>query len=227
MLRWHFFSICVLALAVLASAAARGDDVLPKAFPANRYDKMSTHSPFSPPTAAPVAPVAVAAPTGTWTDKLAVTLLMQEGSIYVATVVDRESSKHYLVTSEKENAQQMMLSSVQWGNKNNPPRVTIRRGTQFGLVAFDPTAGGGGSASAPPASFNNPMFRPAIPGSPNNGAPNPGAALFHAPPGGRGGPITPSAVIRRPPIPAVPTPVNPRAVNGVNQQDTDDDDDDQ
>jgi hypothetical protein len=218
-----------LALAVLASGAARGDDVLPKPFPANRYDSMSTHSPFSPPTVAPIAPVTVAAPTGTWTDKLAVTLLMKEGSIYVATIVDRESAKHYLVTSDKENDQQMMLSSVQWGDKNNPPRVTIRRGTLFGLVAFDPTAGGGGgSASAPQANFNNPMFRPPIPGS-NNGAPNPGATVFHPPPGGpaggRGGPIMPSAV-RRPPIPSVPTPVNPRSVNGLNQQDTDDDDDD-
>jgi hypothetical protein len=215
-----------LALGLWASGAARGDDVLPKASPANRYDKMSTHSPFSPPTVAPSAPVTVAAPTGTWTDKLAVTLLMQNGGVYVATVVDRDSSRHFLVTSDRENDRQMMLTNVQWGDKNDAPRITIRQGNASGQVAFDPTAGGGG-VSVPQPGGPASMFRPPIPGAANQPV-NQGAPFFHPPPGGRapGGPITPSAVIRRPPIPAAPVPVNPRIVNGLSQQAADDDDDD-
>jgi hypothetical protein len=212
---WAFFLAAFLA----AAPASRAGDILPKAFPASRYEKLGAHSPFAPPTVVVAGPAPVIAPTTSWSDKLAITLLTQQGGKYVATVLDRDSSQHFLVDSEQENERHMMLSSVQWADAPNQTRVTIRRGTEFGQVSFDPSASANISA-------------PSIPGA--RGAmgaisrpPMPSSATFHPPPGGLNGARSPS-VIRRPTIPATPPTLAPRTFpgNGVVQQPADDDDDD-
>jgi hypothetical protein len=216
-----------LAFGFVAGSGARADDVLPKALPANRYEKLAAHSPFAPPTvAAPVAPAPVAAPKGSWADKLAVTALMQNGGIYIATVVDRDSSQHFIVTSDKENERSMMLASVQWGDKYDQTRITIRRGAEFGQVAFDASAGAASAVMGPGAPVPP---RPMIPGGPLPGA---GTAQFHPPPGANPafrGPQGPSNIVRRQPIfstpAATPRPVFPRPTAKPAADDDDDDDD--
>ncbi len=201
-------------------ASARADDPLPTSYPVSRYQKMQAHSPFAPPTV-PVAPTPAVA-GGAWTDKLAVTSLMQQGGKYVAMVLDRDTEQHFLVTSDKEDEHRLMLSSVQWAPKFGDMRITIRRGTEFGQVTFDPSAGAGaaGSAAGGPGGVRQP---PPIPGA--------GPTVFHPPPGLNSAPGTasPSSIIRRPGIGSVPPPVTaPRPVtrrlppNGA----ADDDDDD-
>jgi hypothetical protein len=208
-----------LAAGLAAGPEAWADDVLPKAFPASRYAKLGAHSPFSPPTAAAAVPMTTAAPAGSWADKLSVALLMEQGGKYVATVVDRDSAEHFLVTSDGGNDKNMTLSSVQWGDKPNQTRVTIRKGTEFGQVAFDPNATAASSAAAPMLPGVFPRTPPMAPG------------VFHPPPApnvGFNGPRTPSVIVRRPPISSgQPTFNNPRNPLGrVTTQTSDDDDDD-
>lgn len=216
-----------LGLLLAAAGAAWADDVLPIAFPAARYQKLSAHSPFSPPTIAAPVTSAPIAPAGSWSDKLTVTLLMQQGGKYVAMLLDRDSSEHFLVTSDTENNRNMMLSSVQWSDQLKQTRVTIRKGKEFGQVAFDPNATAAAPSSAPglPGAISRPS-----PVSPGPGA---GPALFHPPPGSVGGrgPQSPP-IVRRPtisanPPPAIPTPrIAPGGVAIRPQDDSDDDDDD-
>ena len=206
---------------------AQADDILPKPFPASRYEKMSARSPFSPPTVAAFVPAAPTVPTVSWSDKLAVTALMEQGGKYFATVVDRDSSQHFLISSDTENNDhdRIMLSSVQWAAKINQTRITIRKGTEFGQVAFDPSAA---------VSTSSPAVPGAIPGAfPRLGAgPTlPGARPFNPPPGANGGPrpTQPApAVIRRGPISAAPVTPNAgrSALNRATPQTPADDDDD-
>jgi hypothetical protein len=205
-----------LILCLVKGSTARADDILPKPFPASRYEKMSARSPFSPPTVAAFVPPVPSAPTVSWSDKLAVTALMEQGGKYFATVVDRDSSQHFLISSDKENNdhEKMMLSSVQWAPKIAQTRVTIRKGTEFGQVAFDPSAA---------INTNS----PAIPGSlrPPNAPVPPGPRPFNPPPGTNGGrSMMPSSAIRRGPIGAPP--VTPNALNRTPPQTPADDDDD-
>ena len=211
-------------LAVLSPSApsACADEIAPAPFSAGRYQKMFAHSPFAPPTGPVIAAPLV--PGGLWTDKLAVTAIMQYGSKYIATVLDRDSSQTFLVTSDKVNDRNMMLSNVQWNNKVDHTRVTIRRGTEFGQVAFDPSANAAPAGGAP-GGENPRLPAPPIPGAP----------IFHPPPGLNSGPrplgqAASSRIVRRTPNTAFPAPLPTapgiqRRVTPAQAADDDDDDD--
>ena len=174
-------------------------------------------------------------PAPAWSDNLTVTSLMQFGSFYTATVVEKDGSAHYLIRSDSEDPDShLMLASVRWADKPEAVKVTIRKGTQFGEVRFDPAA----SSSSGPA----------VPGAPPSplrpGVPNP-AANFRPPPPS-GGPVQsagggpPGNAFRGRPViranpPAAPSrPIVTPPAQGANRivapvatgKNTDDDDDD-
>ena len=231
--------VILCAFVFLASICqSRADDVLPKPVPADRYNKMAAHSPFTPPTT-PVAtpPPQVAPPPPSWLDKLSVNMLMQDHGVFYATVVDQDSPTHIYLSSDKEDPDShMAIASVKWDSENHDetPIITLRRGTDFGQVRYEPGTSSGpgmviqprpGVSGAAPNNFRVPQPAPAIPGQLNQPQPTNAA----------------NAALRRGPIRAVPQapapggrpvvlPGNNPAVQPVRpvspQIKTDDDDDD-
>ena len=228
---------CLAALAL--GVTARADDVLPQPAPAKRYEKLAAHSPFAPPSAGP-APVAPSAPPPgpTWSDNLTVTSLMQVHGVYTATVVAKDAPTKYFVRSDVEDREShLMVASVRWADQPEDIKVTLRKGTQFGDVHFDPAGSSGGSVAS-----NGPLPPP------GRARPNNSAQAFHAPPlmppmpstaGPAGGPantvVRGRPIIRSAPLPG-PLPGRPAvsrqpvstrpALPGKGGKDDDDDDDD-
>ena len=216
-------------------ALATAEEPLPKAVPATKYAKMAAHSPFSPPTAV-AAPQQTPPPPPTpgWADSLTATMIMQDGSRYMVTVVDSANQQQHLyLTMEPDSQTLMSVESVRWGaTRDDPPTITLRKGKDTAQVRYETgstaqgTTNGMGGAPPIPGGVRNPA-----PGIPNTG----GMAAFHPPPlpnaQASGGPAT---AIRRPlirsqPMPAARPPVNAPAAgvrpNPAAKIDDDDDDD--
>ena len=227
-----------LAGLLLSGRAAHGDDVLPQPAPAKRYEKLAGHSPFAPPSAgpAPAAPAATPPPGPSWSDNLTVTSLMQSGTVYTATVIQKDTSERYLIRSDAEDREHgLILASVRWAEKPESTKVTMRKGTQFGEVHFDPNAtaagpgtgapvgpGGRLGATNPTANFRPPPSAQAPP-APPPGAPGGNVVrarpMIHANPPGT---FTPPA---RPTV-GGPAGLGRAAAQKKAAKDDDDDDDD-
>ena len=225
----------------LFGVAAHADDVLPQPAPASRYDKLAGHSPFAPPSAgpAPVAPTATPPPGPTWSDNLTVTSLMQIAGVYTATVTEKDGSAHYLVRSDAENPENhLILASVRWADKPDAIKITMRKGTQFGEVRFDPAATT--STGPVPGAPSGPLGRPGLPNPATNfRQPPPAPPSPLAPPPGaagnnivRGRPMIRSGPAAAPAPPARPLVSGPAGLGRAATQqvkpakDDDDDDDD-
>ncbi len=227
---------CVAAGLIVfgAAAPARADDAVPKPFPPGHFDKMAARSPFSPPTAAPVATPPPPPPGPKPFEKYTVTLLMQQGSEYVATLNNKDTSEHTRVRTDEPNLEGIKLVSVDWANEPAQTKVTLSNGTQTGVVGFDPSAAPPAAAPAPvPAGGVRPGQRPAQP-----------ANVFHPAPGVAAGGSQPpvmnaarrQAVIRSgitppPTVPGAPPiglgqrPVRPPIPGAASVAGGDDDDD--
>lgn len=233
--RWSFppgrpwVATAVCALAWIAST--RADDVIPKAFPADRYAKMAAHSPFTPPT--PPTPSAAAPtppPAPGFAEKLAATMLADDGNgVYIAIVADQENSKKYLVTSDKvDEESSLQIATVKWPQTRDDqpgaretPVIVLRKGAQQGVVRYDPSLGGIGPIGGAPAGGGTGIPRPFIPG--NAGVRPPGAPIIPgnvtggvgiAPPPAPATAGAPNA-IRRAPIRVQPQPATVPAVRSV------------
>ena len=230
-------SLLLLALAC-GTGAGRADDLLPKAPPATRYTKIAAHSPFAPPTA-PVSaqPAATPPPAPGWADTLTATMVMQDGSKYIVTVVDSSNPQHLYLTSEPDKTAQISVASVKWGaTREDPPTITLRKGSEVAQVRYE-------SGAAAPAGNNPAGGGPPIPGGARPGMPGAPSAAglqpFHPPlPNtGQGNPVPSSIALRRPlirsqPMTAAPAGARPgmAAPNPVGRPNpaakADDDDDD-
>ena len=189
------------------SALAMAEDPVPKAVPATKYAKMAARSPFAPPTAVAAPQMTPPPPPAPgWADSLTATMIMQDGSKYMVTVVDSANQQQHLyLSTEPDGLTQMSVASVRWGaTRDDPPTITLRKGKETAQVRYEtgssaPGAANGMGGAAPlPNGVRNPV--PAIPGG------VPGAAAFHPPlPNGQsnGGPST---AMRRPLIRAQPGP---------------------
>ena len=172
------FAVC---LGITASAHA--DDPIPKPFPPDHFDKLAAQSPFSPPTAGPVSAPAATPPVPKTFEKYTVLLLMQQGNEYVATLNNKDTSEHTRVRTNNANEEGLTLVSVEWANEPSQTKVTLSKGTEFGVIGFDPS---GVAAPAPgvmaPGGGGRQVLRPVPPTTP-----------FRPPPGltpGNGGPST-------------------------------------
>lgn len=242
----------VAGLALLIGSNLQADDgVTPKAFPADRYSKMASHSPFAPPTAPIATPPPVAPPPQpSFADRLTAISIAVDKGIYMVMVVDQDTQEHNFLRSDRLDAKQMQIASVRWdanGDKSQVPVITVRKGGLTGQVRYEPTtaaagAPGMGGGPAIPGSvprLNNgavpPAARPYTPPIMPGGVPNPVAAVPGVPnapaiPGSRAPIRGPQQVTQPPPATggrAVVMPGNQPTVRpGVISPDDDDDDDD-
>jgi hypothetical protein len=197
-----FLAVCAVAMGfagLLNAADSDGEDALPKALPANHYDKLARQNPFILPTAAPVASVITKKPPN-WSDGLTAVAVMQQGDDYVATVYDRNTNERFPVgtSADVKNSHDIALASVKWANTLTETTITLRKGGEFFPVKYDPNTGG--APSLPPAN-NQAMHPQTNPGATANRQPAP---VFNNPPA-----QAPSNVIRRQTAIRAAPPANP------------------
>ncbi len=153
----------------------RADDVTPHAFAPDRYAKMGEHSPFTPttpqaaPTVAPTPP-----PKPSFAEKLTISNLAEDHGVFLATVVDPESSTHTLINSDpKDQTAEIKITDVKWprATESNPDggqqavMITIRKGTETATVRYDPGSAGSGAMGGMAAPGGMGGNKPFIPGN--------------------------------------------------------------
>ena len=238
------FPACVLIFPVLfgTGAVLHAGDPLPKPFAPARYEQLAAHSPFSPPTAE-IKPQATPPPAPPKVfEKYVLLSLSQEGSEYHATLNNKETSEHIRVrtNSKGEAADGLELASVDWANNPTETKVTLRKGTEFGVVTFDaagaaPSAPGNIGAQrpgfVPPRAVPAPVFHPPPGIAPNAGVPAPAPGNNNA---RRPAMIRSAVPATRPVLPGQPgangvnagSPVRPPIPGAKPLAGADDDDDD-
>ena len=181
--------LLTLAIGLNFGWAARADDVLPQAAPADRYAKMADRSPFAPPTVAVALPAATPVPAGPkWSDDLTLALLMQRGGVFFATIQNKSKNERFLLESDREDQERhLALTSVEWNDHANQTSVMLRHDTEFAAVRFD------ASAPVPAAVAANPLMHGMVPGSYPASAGTPLPGHFQPPPN----PAGPPGVARR------------------------------
>ncbi len=251
-----FFTLRTMSLGgfglVAMVVVLHAEDPIPRPFKPGRYEKLAAHSPFSPPTAAPVAappPVVAAGPKPF--EKYTMIGLGQQGNDFKVTLLNKETTERFRVSTKEEGPDGLMVASVEWAKDPSQMKVTLRKGTDFGVVGYDPgsvsagSSGGGGAAGRnppamtrfpPPAPVPLPIRPPpgTFPGAPPGGGPSAIQA------GGGNNNIRRPAVIRSPgatqPVPmppglpmtssSIPNRGVPPAIPGTAPVPNDDDDDD-
>jgi hypothetical protein len=190
----------LLLLAIgLPPAVACAEEPLPKMPPLTRYNKMVSQSPFAPPTDAPVVKAPEPVKMHRWADSLAVVTVMQQGADYLATVLDIDTKERFLVSTDPtvKNNRDIALTGVKWAVPAAQTQVTLRKGTEFAPVKFDPGAVAAVAPSLPAGIPPNQAARP-LP------TPNRPAQSFNPPAGQTS---TPNAIRRQPTILAQPPPI--------------------
>jgi hypothetical protein len=121
----------VLVLLVAASSTARAS-VVPDPLPVTRYEKMINKSFFAPAT--PVAPAA--APS--FTANLYVTSVAKIADKDFVTIAKQgdPQSKFSLYGNDQSDGG-IQLVSVEWSEQIGKTKVTIKKGTEFGVLEFD------------------------------------------------------------------------------------------
>ena len=118
-------------------------DELPGPVPISRYQSILDKSPFAPPTAAVVAPITEATPS--FAQDLYVTGVAKLSGGDFVTLSSRDHSRHFALATG-ENFDGMTLASIEWAQEIGKSKVTLKKGSEFGVVAFDEAA----TQTAPP-----------------------------------------------------------------------------
>ncbi len=119
----------------LHAATAEPTERMPEAVPLSRYQAMIDKSPFAPATAAP-APV-VEAPS--FAKDFYITGMAQFGSKPFVTVSSRDNQKRFSLV-EGQSFEGMTLTSVEWAPEVGKSKITLKKGSEFGVIGFDEAA---------------------------------------------------------------------------------------
>lgn len=185
----------VSPLGGMRADAVETDPVLPATWPAERFEKLIQQSPFAPATAAvvPNAPGFAA--------NLYVSSVAAIGDKYLVTLASREDPAKIFLTSGEAEPNGISIVDVQYSDEPGKSKVTVKKGSETGVLAFDEVALQQRAAQANAAGAQmplnpqmvqpnlNPIARPAR--NPVNGGQ--GLPSNIVPPGvqRRGGPTTP------------------------------------
>ncbi len=161
-------AILILAASVAAATAPGGESPIPTAPPAERYARMSQHSPFALATAAaPVAP-----PQASFATNWFVTGIGRLNNIDFVSIQARDLSTQFSLIGHEPNRQnEVSLVEVQWSEFIGKSTVTLRKGSEVARLEFNEAvvrgpsvtgaAAGGVGAGAKPAG-GTPGARPAV-----------------------------------------------------------------
>ena len=110
--------------------AAAPDELTP--WPITRYEKMIRRSPFAPATAAPTA-----AATPSFAANLYVSGLAKIGDRDFVSISSRDQTSKFSLFTGETNSQDIQLVSVQWADAVGKSKVTVKKGTEFGVLEYD------------------------------------------------------------------------------------------
>jgi hypothetical protein len=125
-------------LAILTAplcATAETLEETPASIPISRYQAMIEKSPFAPATAAP-APT-VEAPS--FAKDYYITGMAQLGSKSFVTISSRDQQKRFSLV-EGQTFEGMTLTGVEWAPGVGRSKVTLKKGSDFGVIGFDEAA---------------------------------------------------------------------------------------
>jgi len=112
------------------NASAVPEELTP--WPITRYEKMIRKSPFAPATAAPSA-----APTPSFAANLYVSGLAKIGDRDFVSISSRDQTSKFSLFAGETNSQDIQLVSVQWADAVGKSKVTVKKGTEFGVLEYD------------------------------------------------------------------------------------------
>lgn len=145
-----------------------------------RYASMIEHPPFAVATQAATPPPAVEVP-GFAKDLVLTGAVRLNGSEYI-TFASRDQSQRFGLKTGDKTPDGIFVVSVAWSDVIGKTKVTLKRGNEFGVIAFDeavgrPTAPGEGGVPANIQAVmpTNAAVTTVAPG--NNSAPNPPTAV--------------------------------------------------
>lgn len=126
----------VIALGSLdgVSGVTPPSDVLPNAWPPNRFESLIQKSPFAPatPTAAPVAPNFAA--------NLYISSVAAIGEKYLVSVASREQPNKTFISTDEPSPDGLALVSVQYSSEIGKSKVTVKKGGETATLEFDQAA---------------------------------------------------------------------------------------
>lgn len=147
-------------LVLITTSALAVENVVPAAFPADRYAAITEKSPFAlatPPAPPPSPPQASFA--ANWF--LTAVARNEQGQDFV-TIKAQDGSVHFSLTSGEASDSGVSLASVDWSDQFRKSTASIKKGTETAKLIFSqeeaapvpvPNSGGGrrpGSPGAPP-----------------------------------------------------------------------------
>ena len=143
--------------AMIPAYALAAENVLPTAFPADRYTAITQKSPFA--LATPLAPPPLP-PQASFAANWFLTAVArnEQGQDFV-TVKAQDGSAHFSLTSGEPSESGVSLASVDWSDEFRKSTATVRKGTETAKLIFS-------QETAAPAPGPNPGGgrRPGTPG---------------------------------------------------------------
>ena len=169
-------------IVLLATHAMAAENVVPTAFPAERYAAITEKSPFALATpAAPPPPPPTTSFAANWF--LTAVARNEQGQDFV-TIKSQDGSVHFSLTSGEPSEGGVSLASVDWSDTFRKSTASIKKGTETAKLIFS-------QEEASPAGAPNPGGR--RPGPP--GVPPPPPVTVNpvvAGQNGSGGPVPPT-----------------------------------
>jgi hypothetical protein len=125
-------------LALAAGSALAATSAIPERRTADRYDKMPQDWPFALATAV----VPVAEPAKGWASDLYVSSIAKDnvdgGEKYFVGIKDRSGQNSFTLSGSETTSEDISLGGVKWSNDLKEIVVTLKKGSEFGTVKFDP-----------------------------------------------------------------------------------------
>ena len=124
----------VCALTPIAPAAPT-EPVAPeelKPWPITRYEKMIRKSPFAPATVAPVVAV-----TPGFATNLYMSGLGKIGDRDFVSISSRDQTIKFSLFAGETSSQGIQFISAQWADGVGKSKVTVKKGTEFGVLEYD------------------------------------------------------------------------------------------
>jgi len=151
-----------------AAAGKAGDDILPPPFPVSRYQELWERSPFQLESAAPPP-----AESAALAQRYALTGIAEIGGEPIAFLMERATQQRMMVKQQEGEGGLSLVQVDVIQRKYEDSTVTVRQGSEVGVVKFDAGPAMAGPSMPMPPPQPQVYAPPNVPGFPQPGMPAP------------------------------------------------------